>query len=86
MPNGRHYRSPQYRLARRSRCLEPFRRWINADRGSVVDLPVLRDAVVSRKIAGAGLDALPQEPPAPEEAVLGLDNVVLIAHLADCRR
>ena len=55
---------------------------INACRGGVVALPALYDTLVSGGIAGAGLDVFPQEPPAPDEAVLSLDNVVLTAHLA----
>ena len=62
--------------------MQPHAILINACRGGVVDLPALHDALVSGKIAGAGLDVFPQEPPAPEEAVLSLDNVVLSAHLA----
>lgn len=67
---------PQLKLMQRHAIL------INACRGGVVDLPALHDALVSGGIAGAGLDVFPQEPPAPEEAVLNLDNVVLTAHLA----
>lgn len=68
--------TPQLRLMQKHAIL------INACRGGVVDLPALHDALVSGQIAGAGLDVFPQEPPSPDEAVLGLDNVVLTAHLA----
>ncbi|HSU04938.1 MAG TPA: 2-hydroxyacid dehydrogenase [Acetobacteraceae bacterium] len=68
------------------RRMQPHAVLINCSRGEVVDLPALHDALASRHIAGAGLDVFPQEPPAPSEPVLTLDNVVLTAHLAGSSR
>jgi phosphoglycerate dehydrogenase-like enzyme len=59
---------------------------INCSRGPVIDFPALHEALTSRKIAGAGLDVFPQEPPSPSEPVLSLDNVVLTPHLAGASR
>ncbi len=59
---------------------------INCSRGAVVDIPALHDALNSGRIAGAGLDVFPAEPPSPAEPVLSLDNVVLTAHLAGASR
>lgn len=54
---------------------------INVSRGSVVDEPALVRALVERRIAGAGLDVFANEPFVPAE-LLGLDNVVLLPHIA----
>jgi lactate dehydrogenase-like 2-hydroxyacid dehydrogenase len=54
---------------------------VNVARGSVVDEPALVDALVNRKIAGAGLDVFADEPNVPA-ALLALDNVVLSPHMA----
>jgi len=54
---------------------------INISRGTVVDEPALVDALVNRRIAGAGLDVFEDEPNVPE-ALFALDNVVLLPHVA----
>ncbi|OYY13038.1 MAG: 2-hydroxyacid dehydrogenase [Rhizobiales bacterium 17-65-6] len=53
---------------------------INVARGSVVDEPALVDALVNRTIRAAGLDVFADEPHVPE-ALMGLDNVVLLPHV-----
>ncbi len=54
---------------------------INIARGSVVDEPAMVQALVAGKLGGAGLDVYADEPRAPE-ALITLDNVVLLPHLA----
>ncbi|MDO9545777.1 MAG: hydroxyacid dehydrogenase [Pelolinea sp.] len=55
---------------------------INASRGPVVDELALIQALKENKIAGAGLDVYDPEPPADDNPLLSLDNVVLTPHLA----
>ncbi len=62
--------------------MQPHAVLINCSRGPVIDFAALHEALTSGRIAGAGLDVFPVEPPSPSEPVLLLDNVVLTPHLA----
>jgi lactate dehydrogenase-like 2-hydroxyacid dehydrogenase len=54
---------------------------INTSRGGVVDQAALTRALAERRIAGAGLDVLETEPPAPGDPLLAMPNVILLPHI-----
>jgi D-3-phosphoglycerate dehydrogenase len=66
--------------------MQPHAVLINCSRGPVIDFAALHDALKSGRIAGAGLDVFPSEPPSPSEPVLSLDNVMLTSHHAGSSR
>jgi phosphoglycerate dehydrogenase-like enzyme len=55
---------------------------INTSRGSLVDEEALYRALVSRRIAGAGLDVLEREPAPAGHPLLTLDNVIITPHIS----
>ncbi|MCV7422307.1 2-hydroxyacid dehydrogenase [Mycobacterium yunnanensis] len=61
-------------------ALGPSGYLVNIARGSVVDETALVAALVEGRLAGAGLDVFADEPNVPE-ALMGLDNVVLLPHV-----
>jgi glyoxylate reductase len=65
--------------ARRLEMMKPGSVLINMSRGKVVDEEGLTHALLSRHLAGAGLDVFEKEP-IVHPALLGLDNVVLTPH------
>lgn len=58
---------------------------VNVARGSVVDQAALVQALQTGRIAGAGLDVYADEPHVPA-ALMALDNVVLLPHIASATR
>jgi D-3-phosphoglycerate dehydrogenase / 2-oxoglutarate reductase len=70
------------RLAR----MKPSAYLVNTARGGIVVEAALHDALVSGKLAGAGLDVFEQEPPPVGHALFELPNVVIAPHVAGVTR
>jgi phosphoglycerate dehydrogenase-like enzyme len=66
--------------AERLALMKPTAYLINTARGPIVDQKALTKVLAERRIAGAGLDVLESEPPAPDDPILKLDNVILAPH------
>jgi glyoxylate reductase len=61
--------------------MKPTAYLVNTSRGAVVDEQALAEALTEHRIAGAALDVFEHEPEI-EEPLLGMENVVLVPHLA----
>jgi phosphoglycerate dehydrogenase-like enzyme len=67
--------------ARELALMKPTAYLINTSRGQVVDQAALVEALTAGHIAGAALDVLEREPPAPRDPVLRAPNVILLPHI-----
>jgi len=64
------------------KLMKPTAYLINTARGGIVDEKALYEALVLRKLAGAGLDVFEQEPPPVGQALHSLPNVIMAPHVA----
>ncbi|UFZ05678.1 hydroxyacid dehydrogenase [Bradyrhizobium ontarionense] len=72
--------------AARLRLMKPSAYLINTARGGLIDEAALHDALVSGRLAGAGLDVFEQEPPPVGHALHGLPNLIMAPHVAGVTR
>jgi D-3-phosphoglycerate dehydrogenase len=68
--------------AAKLKLMKPTAYLINTARGGIVDEKALYEALVSRKIAGAGLDVFEIEPPPVGQPLHALPNVIMAPHVA----
>ncbi len=68
--------------AERFEKMKPTAVFVNTARGPIVDQKALYDALRSGTIFAAGLDVTDPEPPAPDDPLLKLPNVVIAPHIA----
>lgn len=64
------------------KLMKPNAYLINTARPDIINRRDLLDCLQNKKIAGAGIDVLWEEPVDPDDPLLRLDNVVITSHIA----
>ncbi len=72
--------------AARLKLMKPTAYLVNTARGGIVVEAALHDALVSGRLAGAGLDVFEQEPPPVGHSLFELPNVIIAPHVAGVTR
>ncbi len=72
--------------AARLKRMKPTAYLVNTARGGIIDETALHAALTTGVIAGAGIDVFDREPPATDNPLLTLDNVVTAPHMAGVTR
>jgi phosphoglycerate dehydrogenase-like enzyme len=62
--------------------MKPTAILVNTCRGPVVDERALHKALITRRIAGAGLDVMSDEPPSKDNPLLNVDSCTITPHTA----
>jgi glyoxylate reductase len=72
--------------AERLSWMKPSAVLVNTSRGPVIDHVALADALRSGRIFAAALDVTDPEPIAPDDPLVGLDNCLIVPHIASASR
>src|SRR5262245_11446922 len=64
--------------------MKPTAYFINTARGPIVQHDALVAALRERRIAGAGIDVFPVEPPPQDDPLFSMDNVIVSPHALAC--
>lgn len=67
---------------RRFSLMKPGVIFINTSRGGLVENAALEEALAAGRLAAAGIDVLPQEPPSSAEPLLRQENLTVTPHVA----
>lgn len=62
--------------------MKPLGLLVNTSRGGLIDTEALIEALREKRIAGAGLDVLEQEPPPADSELLMLPNAIVTSHVS----
>lgn len=66
--------------AKQFALMKPTAYFINTARGPIVDEAALHEALVNRRIAGAGIDVFEVEPAPADNPLFKLDNIIVTPH------